>query len=128
MAADLTMLFGSLALLLAAVGLYGVMSHSVARRTNEMGIRMALGAQRRDVARLVLRDTMALVSVGVILGLAVALAAGRVVSSLLYGLAPTDPIAISTATLILAAVALIAGYLPARRATKVDPMVALRYE
>jgi predicted permease len=128
MAADLTLLFGSLALLLAAVGLYGVMSYSVSRRTNEMGIRMALGAQRGDVARLVLRDTMALVSVGVILGLAGALAAGRVVSSLLYGLASTDPIAISTATLILAAVAFIAGYLPARRATKVDPMVALRYE
>jgi predicted permease len=128
MAADLTLMFGSLALLLAAVGLYGVMSYSVARRTNEMGIRMALGARRGDVARLVLRDTMVLVSAGVILGMAGALAAGRVVSSLLYGLAPADPVALSTATLILAAVALIAGYLPARRATKVDPMVALRYE
>jgi len=89
---------------------------------------MALGAQRGDVTRLVLRDTMALVSVGIVFGLAGALAAGRVVSSLLYGLAPADHVAMLTATLVLAAVAALAGYLPARQATKVDPMVALRYE
>ena len=128
MVARLTTLFGLLALLLAAVGLYGVMSYSVARRTSEIGIRMALGAQRGDVTRLVLRETMTLVSVGVALGLAGALGAGRVLSSLLFGLAPTDPAAFAAATLLLTAVAALASYVPARRASQVDPMAALRYE
>src|SRR5438093_8469776 len=128
MVAMLTTLFGLLALLLAAVGLYGMISYSVARRTSEIGIRMALGAQRGDVTRLVLRDTMVVVSVGVAFGLAGALAAGRVVSSLLFGLAPTDLAAFAAATLLLAGVAAVVSYVPARRASRVDPMVALRYE
>jgi len=115
MVARLTTLFGLLALLLAAVGLYGVMSYSVARRTSEIGIRMALGAQRGDVTRLVLRETMTLVSVGVTLGLAGALGA-------------TDPVAFAAATLLLTGVAAVASYVPARRASQVDPMAALRYE
>ena len=128
MVALLTTLFGLLALLLAAVGLYGVMSYSVARRTREIGVRMALGAQRGDVTRLVLQETMTLVSAGGALGLAGALGAGREVSSLLFGLAPTDPAALVAAMLLLAGVAAVASYIPARRATKVDPLVALRYE
>ena len=128
MVAMLTTLFGLLALLLAAVGLYGMISYSVARRTSEIGIRMALGAQRGDVTRLVLRDTMVVVSVGVAFGLAGALAAGRVVSSLLFGLAPTDLAAFAAATLLLAGVAAVVSYVPARRASRVDPMVALRHE
>src|SRR5947207_7488162 len=123
MVAMLTTLFGLLALLLAAVGLYGVMSYSVARRTSEIGIRMALGAQRGDVTRLVLRETMTLVSVGVALGLAGALGAGRVLSSLLFGLAPTDPVAFAAATLLLTGVAAVASYMPWRRASQGDPMV-----
>jgi predicted permease len=128
MVATLTMIFGSLALLLASVGLYGVTAYSVSRRTNEIGVRMALGAQRAHVMRMVMLEAMALVSIGVVFGLAGSLAAGRVVSSLLYGLAPGDPVVLSQATVVLAAVAVFAAFLPARRATKVDPMVALRYE
>jgi predicted permease len=121
-------LFGALALLLASVGLFGLMSYSVAQRTNEIGIRMALGAQYHDVLRLVMSESMMLVGGGVGLGLAAALAASRLVTSLLYGLAPTDLATILTAMSVLVIVSGVAGYLPARRAAKVDPLVALHYE
>jgi predicted permease len=126
--ATLSGFFGLLALLLACVGLYGIMSYAVIQRTNEIGIRMALGAQHRDVLWLVLRETLLLVSVGMAIGFPIAFAATHLISSQLFGLTPMDPLAISASTLLLAAVAALAGYLPARRATKVDPMVALRYE
>jgi predicted permease len=120
--------FSLFALLLACVGLYGVMSYAVARRTNEIGIRMALGARSADVVRLVMRETMLLVAVGMIIGLGAALATTRLVSGLLFGLAPNDPLTIAVAVLLMIAVAALAGYLPARRASRVDPMTALRYE
>jgi len=121
-------LFGVLALVLASVGLFGLMSYSVSRRTNEIGIRMALGAQRDDVLRLVMRESMALVVIGVAAGLAIAVAASQFVTILLFGLAPTDPRTMFVAIAVMVLVSGIAGYLPARRASKVDPMVALRYE
>jgi ABC-type antimicrobial peptide transport system permease subunit len=122
------LLFGLLALALAAIGLFGLMSYSVARRTNEIGIRMALGARRADVVSMVLKESMAMVGIGIAVGLAAALVAGRFVATLLFGLAPTDPATIGAAVIVMAAVSLLAGYLPARRAARVDPMVALRYE
>jgi predicted permease len=121
-------LFGGLALLLAAIGLFGLMSYNVSRRTSEIGIRMALGAQRGDVLGMVLRESMLLVGIGVAAGLAAAIAAGRFVAAFLFGLEPRDPATIAAATAVMIAVAALAGYLPARRASRVDPMVALRYE
>jgi ABC-type antimicrobial peptide transport system permease subunit len=126
--AQLCAFFGALALLLASVGLYGVLSYSIARRTNEIGIRMALGAQRRTVLGMVLRETLVVVAVGIAIGVPVAFALTRLVSSKLYGLKATDPLTITVASLVLAAVAMLAGYLPARRASRVDPLIALRYE
>jgi len=120
--------FGLLALLLSCFGLYGVLSYAVARRTREIGIRIALGADRRDVIRLVLRDALRLVLLGVALGIPAALAASRLVYSQLFGISAADPGAIGLATLILLAVAAAASYLPARRAARVDPLVALRVE
>jgi predicted permease len=120
--------FGLLALLLSCLGLYGILSYTVARRTNEIGIRMALGADRRDVLWLVLRDALRLVLVGAALGIPAALAAARLVSSQLFGISAADPIAIALAALAVLVVAAVAGYLPARRATRVDPLVALRCE
>jgi predicted permease len=121
-------LFGGLAMLLASIGLFGLMSYSVSRRTNEIGIRMALGAQKSDVLHLVMRESMVLVAIGIAAGLATALAASRFVTAMLYGLPPTDPLAIAGATAMMIAVSALAGYLPARRAAGVDPMVALHYE
>jgi predicted permease len=120
--------FGGLAVLLAAVGLFGLMSYSVARRTNEIGIRMALGARSQDVLRLVMRESMTLVIVGIVIGLAVALGASRLIKTLLFGLAPTDVFSLMAAILLMIAVSAFAGYLPARRASRVDPMVALHQE
>ncbi|HEV3074786.1 MAG TPA: ABC transporter permease, partial [Thermoanaerobaculia bacterium] len=126
--ARLTGFFGALALLLAAIGLYGVMSYSVARRTNEIGLRMALGAPRSQVLGLVMRDTARLVAAGVAAGLVAAVATTRLAASQLFGLGAFDPPTVVTATLAMVAVALAAGFLPARRAADTDPMVALRHE
>ena len=120
--------FGVLASLLTALGLYGVLTFSVARRTREIGIRVALGAQRRDVFRLIMIRGVLLVAVGVLVGLAVSIAFGRFIGSLLFGVEPTNPTTLAIVSLGLIAVALLACYLPARRATKVDPLEALRYE
>ncbi len=121
-------LFGGLALLLAAIGLFGLMSYSVARRTNEIGIRMALGARRADVVRLVMGESMVLVAAGVVIGLGAALAARRLVEALLFGLAASDVRSFAAAVATMVIVSALAGYLPARRASRVDAMVALRYE
>ena len=126
--ARLASFFGLLALLLACVGLYGVMSYGVARRTNEIGIRMALGARGRSVLWLVLREALVLVLIGLVIGLIVATMVTKTAESLLYELKPNDPLTIALATLLLATVAVLAGYFPARRAARVDPMVALREE
>jgi predicted permease len=126
--AALSACFGLLATLLAAVGLYGVMSHAVAARTREIGIRMALGAERREVLRLVLHEVVALTTLGVVLGLPSGYALGRAVESQLFGTLAYDPPTFAVATSALVAASLLAGWVPARRATQVDPMVALRYE
>ncbi len=126
--ASLSSIFGALALALAAVGLYGLMSYAVNRRTGEIGIRLALGAKRGQIAVMVLRETALLIAVGLAVGIPVTLAASRLIASQLYGLKPNDPWTIGSATLILVAIAVLAGYLPARRASRVDPMRALRNE
>jgi predicted permease len=120
--------FGLLALALAAVGIYGVVSYSVAQRTREIGVRVALGAQARDVLRLVLGEGLVVVCLGIAIGLLLALVATRVVAGFLYGVGATDPVTFVGVPLVLGAVALAASFVPAHRATKVDPMVALRYE
>ena len=126
--ARLTELFGLLALLVACVGLYGVTAYAVARRTNEIGVRMALGASRQSILALILRMALIQIIVGLAIGVPLALALARVFSSFLYGVKTTDPLTFIAVSLILIAVALAACFIPARRAAKVDPMVALRYE
>ncbi|MBO0799921.1 MAG: FtsX-like permease family protein, partial [Blastocatellia bacterium] len=126
--ARLSSFFSLLALLLACVGLYGVLSYEVAHCTHEIGIRMALGAQRRNVVGMVMREAMLLVVIGIVIGLSAALGATRLIASLLYGLTPHDPLTITLASLLLLTVAALAGYLPARKAARVDPMEPLRHD
>ena len=121
-------LFAALALILAAVGIYGAMAYAVNQRTHEIGIRTALGAQRRDVLRLVMRDGAKIALFGIASGIAGALALTRLMASLLFEVKPTDPATFADVAILLALVVLAACYIPARRATRVDPMVALRYE
>jgi predicted permease len=126
--AQLSAFFGLLAVFLSCIGIYGLMSYVVARRTNEIGIRMALGAERSSVRWLVMREVLALVAIGVVVGVPVALAGSRLISNMLFGLRGTDPVSMLVAVGAMLAVAMVAGYLPARRASRIEPMVALRYE
>ena len=120
--------FAGVALLLAVIGIYGVMSYTVAQRTHEIGIRMALGARAGDVLRMIIGRGMAQAVLGIALGLAAAMALTRLLSRLLYGIAPNDPMTFVAGSVLLATVALLAGFVAARKATKVDPMIALRVE
>ena len=121
-------LFGVIGLLLTVTGVYGLISYTVAQRTQEIGIRMALGATRQNVVRMVLRQGVALALTGAVIGLAISFVLARVIVSLLFDVEPTDLVTFSVATLVLLGAAILASYVPARRATKVDPLVALRYE
>jgi len=121
-------IFAAVALILAGVGIYGVLSYSVTQRTRELGIRVALGATRGDVLRLIVRQEILLTAIGLAIGLAASFALTRLMTSLLYGVSPTDPMTLAVIALLLIAVALLACWIPARRATKIDPVVALRFE
>jgi putative ABC transport system permease protein len=121
-------IFSALALILAAIGIYGVMAYSVALRTQEIGIRMALGAQQKDVLRLILGQGSRIALFGVGIGLTAAAALARLLSSLLFSVSPSDPVTFAAVAILLVAVALLACYIPARRALRVDPIIALRYE
>jgi predicted permease len=126
--AILSAFFGALALLLAGIGLYGLMAYNVAQRTQEIGVRMALGAARSEVLSMVLRETLGLTSIGIVVGLACALVTSHLVANMLYGVPAQDPLTLAGVSVVLTAVAAVAGWIPARRAMLVDPMVALRYE
>jgi ABC-type antimicrobial peptide transport system permease subunit len=126
--ASLSLAFGLLATGLAAIGLYGVTAFSVARRTREIGIRMALGAQRGTVLLMVLRDVAAMAAVGIVIGVVLSLGLAQYVESQLYGVAPRDMLTLAGAAIVLAAVAFTSGWLPARRASRVNPVLALRQE
>ncbi|HSB27349.1 MAG TPA: ABC transporter permease [Pyrinomonadaceae bacterium] len=126
--AQLVSFFGGVALLLACIGLYGVMAHGVARRTNEIGIRMALGAERKTIVGMILRETLLLVTLGLVIGVPAAFLAARFISSQLFGLGPGDPRTFIAAAAVLIVVAVVAGYIPARRASRVNPLTALREE
>ncbi len=126
--AQLVSFFGLLGLLLSCVGLYGIMAHAVVRRTNEIGIRLALGAERRNIIWMVLKESLLLVGIGLALGIPAAWGAAHLISSQLFGLNPSDPVSLLTAAVLLTAVAALAGYLPARKASRVNPLTALRYE
>jgi predicted permease len=128
MFAGLSTLFGVLALVLTCVGFYGVMTYNVARRTNEIGVRMALGAGRFDVLQLILNQGLVLVMIGSALGVAIAVVSSRFVASVLYGLAPDDGFTIGIAVLVIAVIAALAAFIPARKASRIDPLAALRYE
>jgi ABC-type antimicrobial peptide transport system permease subunit len=120
--------FGAIALVLAAVGLYGVVSYSVSQRTQEIGLRMAIGADRRDVLRLIVGGGMKLAVIGVVIGVAGALALSKVIATMLFELTPMDLVSYSGTVMVLLAVAMVACYVPARRAMRVDPIIALRAE
>jgi ABC-type antimicrobial peptide transport system permease subunit len=120
--------FALLALVIACVGLYGTVSYNVARRTGEIGIRMALGAGRGGVVRMILRQVVVLAAVGLAIGVPVAFATSKLVESFLFSMKPNDPRTMTTAVVILLAAAIVAGYAPARRASRIDPMAALRHE
>jgi putative ABC transport system permease protein len=121
-------LFGSVALVLAMVGLYGVRAYTVARRTREIGIRMALGANAMDTLRMILREGLLVTSIGAGVGLLLSAALGRVLANFLYKVSGADPVVFTAAPILLALISLLACYIPARKAARVDPMVALRYE
>ena len=126
--ARLSSFFGGLALALACIGLYGVMSYTVAGRTREIGVRLALGAQQRHVLKLVMREAMSLVLAGMVAGIPLAMGTTRFINSMLFGLKSTDPLSMAVVIVLLGSVAALASFIPARRATRIDPMVALRYE
>jgi macrolide transport system ATP-binding/permease protein len=126
--ADLCTVFAALALIIACVGLYGLMAYAVSRRTNEIGIRMALGAQRRRIVWMVLREALLLCAAGLANGLVCAWSAASVIKSFLFGMKPADPVALGTSVVLLIAAAVLAGYAPAWRASRIDPMAALRHE
>jgi predicted permease len=126
--AILSAFFGALALLLAGIGLYGLMAYNVTRRTQEIGVRIALGAARKNVLSMILRETLGLTGIGIVLGLACALAAAQLLAGMLYGVSAQDPVTLVAVSVVLGGVAAVAGWIPARRAMRVDPMVALRYE
>ena len=127
-AALLVSLFAGVALVLAAIGIYGVMSYAVTARTQEMGVRLAVGAQRRDVVWLVLGQVLRLSAIGLAIGIGVVVVAGRALEGLLFGVRAADPVTIAAVTFVLGAVALVAAWAPAWRASRVDPIEALRYE
>ncbi len=126
--AILSLVFGAVATLLASIGLFGVTAYAVARRTQEIGIRLALGANRGDIVGLVMREVVIITAAGLVAGVALAIAAGRLVESQMYGVNSGDPAVLAAATLVIAAASILAGYAPCRRATRIDPLVALRYE